>query len=261
MSSPRSRPGGRPDEVADLMTFVVVGAGPTGVEMAGQLVELSKRTLRHDFRHIKPGDARIVLLDAAPAVLGSFHPRSRGKTKAALERMGVDVRLGAMVTDVDERGITVRTTGPDGQPREERIGAVTRSGQRASPRVRWRNSSPTRSARVDRAGRIPVQPDLTSPATRGPRHRRHGRSRQAPGSPRSPSGAHDTARRRSEDVRRRTDRRRFTALRQGSMATISPLPRHRRDRPDPVDRIRRVAGGGSASTWSTSSGSSPGSRR
>ncbi len=155
---------GRPEEVADLMTFVVVGAGPTGVEMAGQLVELSKRTLRHDFRHIKPGDARIILLDAAPAVLGSFHPSLQGKTKAALETMGVDVRLGAMVTGVDERGITVRTTGPDGQPHEERIGAVTKvwaAGVSASPLAR--QLAEQVGVEVDRAGRIPVQPDLTLP--------------------------------------------------------------------------------------------------
>ncbi|MFN8098816.1 MAG: NAD(P)/FAD-dependent oxidoreductase [Dermatophilaceae bacterium] len=155
---------GRPDEVADLMTFVVVGAGPTGVEMAGQLVELSKRTLRHDFRHIKPSDARIILLDAAPAVLGSFHRSLQEKTKAALEKLGVDVRLGAMVTDVDERGITVRTTGPDGQPREERIGAVTKvwaAGVAASPLAK--QLADQVGLEVDRAGRIPVQPDLTLP--------------------------------------------------------------------------------------------------
>ncbi|GAB4075654.1 NAD(P)/FAD-dependent oxidoreductase [Nostocoides australiense] len=155
---------GRHADVEALMTFVVVGAGPTGVEMAGQLVELSKRTLAHDFRHITTKDARIILLDAAPAVLGSFHPSLQSKTKASLEKLGVDVRLGAMVTDVDELGITVKSTGRDGDPFEERIPAVTKvwaAGVSASPLAKLLADQV--GVEVDRAGRIPVQDDLTLP--------------------------------------------------------------------------------------------------
>jgi NADH dehydrogenase len=155
---------GRHADVEALMTFVVVGAGPTGVEMAGQLVELSNRTLRHDFRHISPTDAKIILLDAGPAVLASFHSSLQAKTKAALEKLGVDVRLGAMVTDVDDLGITVKSTGRDGEPFEERIPSVTKvwaAGVAASPLGKILADQV--GVEVDRAGRIPVQEDLTLP--------------------------------------------------------------------------------------------------
>ncbi|MEI2778207.1 MAG: NAD(P)/FAD-dependent oxidoreductase [Tetrasphaera sp.] len=155
---------GRTEDLAGLMTFVVVGAGPTGVEMAGQLVELSKRTLKHDFRFIHPGDARIILLDAGRAVLGSFHPSLQAKTKAALEELGVQVRLGAMVTGVDETGITVTEKHPDGSTSEERITAVTKvwaAGVAASPLAKQLAGQV--GLDVDRSGRIPVQPDLSLP--------------------------------------------------------------------------------------------------
>jgi NADH dehydrogenase len=155
---------GRTADVQALMTFVVVGAGPTGVEMAGQLVELSKRTLRHDFRHITTEDARIILLDAAPAVLPSFHPSLQAKTKAALEKLGVDVRLGAKVTDVDELGITFAATGRDGEPYVERIPAATKvwaAGVSASPLAK--QLADQVGLEVDRQGRIPVLKDLTLP--------------------------------------------------------------------------------------------------
>src|SRR5690242_20479112 len=90
-----------PAEVDRLMTFVVVGAGPTGVEMAGQIAELAHRTLRKDFRRIDPTTARIILLDAAPKVLPSFGERLGGRARRQLNEMGVEVQLGAMVTDVD----------------------------------------------------------------------------------------------------------------------------------------------------------------
>ncbi|MCI1261291.1 MAG: NAD(P)/FAD-dependent oxidoreductase [Tetrasphaera jenkinsii] len=153
---------GRHDEVGPLMTFVVVGAGPTGVEMAGQLVELSNRTLRRDFRHISPADAKIILADAAPSVLGSFHPKLQDATKKSLEKLGVDVRLDAMVTGVDERGITVRRKAADGATTDERIEAVTKvwaAGVAASPLAK--QLADQVGVQVDRAGRIPVQPDLT----------------------------------------------------------------------------------------------------
>jgi NADH dehydrogenase len=147
-------------EIDRLMTFVVVGAGPTGVEMAGQIAELAHRTLRKDFRRIDPTTARVVLLDAAPAVLPSFGEKLGGRARRQLNQSGVEVQLGAMVTDVDADGIEIKDA--DGQIR--RIYAATKiwaAGVQASP-LAWMLGEKS-GADVDRAGRIAVQPDLTLP--------------------------------------------------------------------------------------------------
>ncbi|HKJ13158.1 MAG TPA: NAD(P)/FAD-dependent oxidoreductase [Ornithinimicrobium sp.] len=149
---------GEDEDAARLMTFVVVGAGPTGVEMAGQLVELSKRTLEREFRHIAPQDARIVLMDGGDCVLSSFHPSLQAKAQAELEEMGVEVRLGAMVNEVDELGLDYR--GPDGE--NHRIEAVTKvwaAGVTASPLAALLAEQV--GLEVDRGGRLPVNDDLT----------------------------------------------------------------------------------------------------
>jgi NADH dehydrogenase len=151
---------GRTEDVDRLMTFVVIGAGATGVEMAGQIAELSKRTLRHDFRHIDPTRARIIMLDAMDSVLGSFGDRLGGKAARRLRKMGVEIRLGQKVVDVDRTGIVVEHQ--DG--RRERIDAVAKvwaAGVSASPL--GRQLADQVGLQVDRAGRIPVQPDLTLP--------------------------------------------------------------------------------------------------
>jgi NADH dehydrogenase len=150
----------RGDDVDHHLTFVVVGAGPTGVEMAGQIAELSRRTLRKDFRAIQTHKARVILVDAAPQVLPPFGARLGAATQKELEKLGVEVLLGAMVTDVDERGIEV--TYKDG--RTERINAVTKiwaAGVQASGLAR--TLSEQTGAPLDRAGRIAVNPDLTLP--------------------------------------------------------------------------------------------------
>jgi NADH dehydrogenase len=150
----------RGDDVDHLLTFVVVGAGPTGVEMAGQIAELAHRTLKRDFRAINTRTARVVLIDAAAQVLPPFGARLGAKTQAELEKLGVEVMLGAMVTDVDERGLEVRLK--DGSV--ERIAAVTKiwaAGVQASPLAR--TLSEQTGAPLDRAGRIAVNPDLTLP--------------------------------------------------------------------------------------------------
>src|SRR3954470_18771600 len=147
-------------EIDRLMTFVVVGAGPTGVEMAGQIAELAHRTLKRDFRHIDPTTARIILLDAAPMVLPSFGERLGGRGRRQLNDMGVEVQLGAMVTNVDENGIEVK----DGDGQVRRINAATKiwaAGVQASPLGRM--LAEQSGAEVDRAGRISVLPDLTLP--------------------------------------------------------------------------------------------------
>jgi NADH:quinone reductase (non-electrogenic) len=147
-------------EIDRLMTFVVVGAGPTGVEMAGQIAELAHRTLRRDFRHIDPTTARIILLDAAPMVLPSFGERLGGRARRQLGDIGVEVQLGAMVTDVDADGLEIKDA--DGQVR--RINAATKiwaAGVQASPL--GRQLAEQSGAETDRAGRVLVQPDLTLP--------------------------------------------------------------------------------------------------
>ncbi|AKU17585.1 NAD(P)/FAD-dependent oxidoreductase [Luteipulveratus mongoliensis] len=151
---------GRHDEVSALMTFVVVGAGPTGVEMAGQISELSRRTLKRDFRNIDPTDARVVLLDAAPAVLGAFGDRLGAKAQARLERMGVEVQLDAKVVDVDATGIEVEDK--DGEHRRiDSICKVWAAGVQAS--ALGKQLADQSGAGIDRSGRVEVQPDLTLP--------------------------------------------------------------------------------------------------
>ena len=150
----------RGENVDHLLTFVVVGAGPTGVEMAGQIAELAHRTLKRDFRAINTRQARVILLDAAPQVLPPFGKKLGEHTKKDLEKLGVEVILGAMVTDLDERGIDVAYK--DG--RTERIVAVTKiwaAGVQASPL--GRTLAAQTGAPLDRAGRIGVNPDLTLP--------------------------------------------------------------------------------------------------
>ncbi|WP_232676644.1 NAD(P)/FAD-dependent oxidoreductase [Nocardioides sp. R-C-SC26] len=150
----------RGENVDHLLTFVVVGAGPTGVEMAGQIAELAHRTLKRDFRAINTRTARVVLVDAAPQVLPPFGARLGDWTKRGLERLGVEVMLGAMVTDVDERGLTVKFK----DDRVERVDAVTKvwaAGVQASPLAR--TLAEQTGAPLDRSGRIGVNPDLTLP--------------------------------------------------------------------------------------------------
>src|SRR3954447_16046694 len=101
--------GARRGENADhLLTFVATGAGPTGVEMAGQLAEVSRRTLQREFRFINSRHARVLLVDAAGQVLPPFGAKLGQKTKHELEELGIEVMLGAMVTNVDERGLEIK---------------------------------------------------------------------------------------------------------------------------------------------------------
>ena len=148
------------DERRALMTFVVVGAGPTGVEMAGQIAELTRHTLVKSFRRIDTRQCRVLLLDAAQAVLAPFGPNLSAAAKKELEKHGVEVMLGAMVTNVDATGLDVKHS--DGT--EERILAsckVWAAGVQASPL--GRTLAEQSGAELDRAGRIAVNPDLTLP--------------------------------------------------------------------------------------------------
>jgi NADH:ubiquinone reductase (H+-translocating) len=140
-----------PTRHRDLLTFVLVGGGPTGVEMAGALAVLVKTTLKSNFRRIDPASARIVLFDMAPRVLGTFSEHLSQAAKQRLENLGVEVRLGHGVDQIDADGVVVAG---------ERIASKTviwTAGVAPSPAGKWLN------AETDRAGRVRIQKDLTVP--------------------------------------------------------------------------------------------------
>lgn len=140
-----------PAERAALLNFVVIGGGPTGVEMAGAIAELANRALAKDFRAIDPRCARIILVEAAPRLLTPFDPSLSEEAKRSLEQLGVDVRLGAAVTAVDQDGVSI------GAERIEARTVIWGAGVMASPAGRWLG------AQTDRAGRVNVAPDLSVP--------------------------------------------------------------------------------------------------
>ena len=143
-----------------LLTFTVVGAGPTGVEMAGQIAELAEHTLKGAFRHIDTTKTRVILLDAAPAVLPPMGEKLGKKAAARLEKMGVEIQLGAMVTDVDRNGLTVKDS--DGTIRRiESACKVWSAGVSASPL--GKQLADQSEVEIDRAGRVKVLPDLSIP--------------------------------------------------------------------------------------------------
>jgi len=136
---------------AALLKFVIVGAGPTGVELAGTIAELARFTLAADFRRIDPRSAKIVLIEAGPRVLAAFAQAQSDYARRSLEKLGVEVRLGAAVTGCDAGGVWLGT---------ERIDSATviwAAGVAASPVGRWLD------APTDRAGRVVVEPDLSLP--------------------------------------------------------------------------------------------------
>ncbi len=149
-----------PEARKRLLTFVVVGAGPTGVEMAGQIRELANKTLTREFRHIDSRDARVILLDGAPAVLATFGDRLGGKAKESLEDLGVEVILNALVVDVDHAGLVVKKK--DGTTeRIESACKVWAAGVQGNEL--GRALAQASGAELDRAGRVRVQPDLSLP--------------------------------------------------------------------------------------------------
>jgi NADH dehydrogenase len=136
-----------------LLNFVIIGGGPTGVEMAGAIAELARKALTSDFRTIDPRDARIFLIEAGERVLASFHPSLSAAAKASLESLGVEVRLGARVTVCDEAGVTM------GDERIETRTIVWGAGVRASAAGKWLD------AETDNVGRVKVGPDLSVPGS------------------------------------------------------------------------------------------------
>ena len=149
-----------PAEQEEWLTFVVVGAGPTGVEMAGQISELAHRTLPREFRRIDTKKAKVILLDAAPAVLGAFGDKLSNAARQQLENIGVDVELNAKVVGVDNTGVDIIDA--DGNERRIRCRCkVWAAGVSASPL--GKQLAEQSGAEIDRAGRVKVNPDLTLP--------------------------------------------------------------------------------------------------
>ncbi|OBK21619.1 NADH dehydrogenase [Mycobacterium asiaticum] len=141
------------------LTFVVVGAGPTGVELAGEIVQLAERTLAGAFRTITPSDCRVILLDAAPLVLPPMGEKLGGKAQHRLEKMDVEVQLNAMVTEVDYKGITIKEK-EGGERRIECACKVWAAGVQASSLGKM-IADQSGGTETDRAGRVVVEPDLT----------------------------------------------------------------------------------------------------
>ena len=140
-----------PARRAALLTFAVVGGGPTGVELAGTLAEIAHHTLRKEFRNIDPDNTRVLLLEAGPRVLATFPEELSAKAARSLARLGVDVRTGVPVSRIDASGLLL------GEERIEAHTVLWAAGVAASPLAR------TLDVPLDRAGRVSVEPDLTLP--------------------------------------------------------------------------------------------------
>src|SRR5215208_6844376 len=145
---------------AEWLTFAVVGAGPTGVEMAGQIAELARDTLRGDFRSADPGSGRILLIELADRVLTGFPPSLSAKAERSLRRLGVTPVLGATVVDIDESGVTVEQA--DGATRSIAARTVVWAAGVTASGLASELAELT-GAEQDRAGRVTVEPDLTLP--------------------------------------------------------------------------------------------------
>ncbi|HZT21061.1 MAG TPA: NAD(P)/FAD-dependent oxidoreductase, partial [Dongiaceae bacterium] len=134
------------------LNFVIVGGGPTGVELAGAIAELARTALAADFRNIDPRRARVILLEAGDRLLAAFPPSLSAKAKRSLEKLGVEVRLGAAVTDCTARGVAIGD-----RDTIESDCVIWAAGVAASPAAKWLG------AEQDRAGRVKVNPDLSLP--------------------------------------------------------------------------------------------------
>ena len=142
------------------LTFVIVGGGATGVELAGALAEIARQTLRQDFRNIEPASARIVVVEGGPNLLGAFPDHLRHSARRSLERLGVEVLTGSIVTGIDSEGIAWGPASAGPSAHAERIEAHTvlwAAGVAASPLAK------SLGVTLDRAGRVPAQPTLQVP--------------------------------------------------------------------------------------------------
>jgi NADH dehydrogenase len=148
-----------PVERREWLTFVIVGAGPTGVELAGAIAEIARQTLKDDFRSIRPEESQVILLDGAPRVLMSFPEDLAEKTTRSLVKLGVSVKCGVMVKNINKEGLTIEIG--------ENLNHI------AAKTVIWAGGIKASSlgqilacrtnAETDKAGRVKVEPDLTIP--------------------------------------------------------------------------------------------------
>lgn len=138
------------------LTFAIVGAGPTGVELAGALIEISRHTIRSDFRHFDSDTVRVILIDRGDRVLHGFGDKLSASAQQTLEKLGIEVMLDTPVVEVDERGLTIERNG--GRERIDANNVVWAAGVRAS------DLGAKLGQEVDRSGRVHVQDDLTTPA-------------------------------------------------------------------------------------------------
>lgn len=143
-------------DVDRLLTFVVVGGGPTGVELAGTIAELARSSLARDFRRIDPASARIILFEAGPRILSAFPERLSDYGRAALEKLGVEVRTGAAVDTIDSEGLTA------GAQRIECRNILWCAGTAARPVAQWLGASAARNGAVRISGNcsVPSHPDI-----------------------------------------------------------------------------------------------------
>ncbi len=146
-----------PEERRAWLTFAIVGAGATGVELAGAIAEIARQTLKHDFRSIRPEEARIVVLDGGPRILAGFPEGLAEKAHATLGKLGVQVKTGVMVKGIDQEGLTVQ--GPDGEARLQARTVIWAGGVTAT--TLGRTLAQRTKAETDRGGRIKVGPQLT----------------------------------------------------------------------------------------------------
>jgi NADH dehydrogenase len=140
-----------PEERERMLSIVIIGGGPTGVEMAGSIAELARAALAKDFRHIDPRNAKILLVEAGPRLLATFPDDLSAAAFKSLQRLGVDVRLNARVSECDTDGVQIG---------DERVSAATiiwAAGVQASPAATWLG------VEADRAGRVKVAPDYSVP--------------------------------------------------------------------------------------------------
>ncbi|HEV2879373.1 MAG TPA: NAD(P)/FAD-dependent oxidoreductase [Candidatus Eremiobacteraceae bacterium] len=164
-----------PQQIRTWLTFVIVGAGATGLELAGALAEIARETLRHDFRSIRPQEARIVLMDAAPRVLPGYPEDLSAKAARLIERLGVEIMTGAAVRGIDGESVTYErneTKGQNGSKDPLLQGSLVE--RIATRTVLWaggitatafgRRVAERTHAESDKSGRIKVKPDLTIPA-------------------------------------------------------------------------------------------------
>ena len=140
-----------PQRRARLLTFVVIGGGPTGVELAGALAEISRKSLARDFRHFDPRSARVILLEGGPGLLAAFPEHLREAARRDLERLGVEVRTSAVVTGIEDGVVRI------GNDHIEAETVLWAAGVAASP------LGATLGVPMDRAGRVRIEPDLTVP--------------------------------------------------------------------------------------------------